>query len=262
MLLWANLTLQHTSKTCSPFSSQLITSNFPSILIDFHHFFTGIALDYVDLFFSLILVTKANAAEGEALSATWLYHLCTQSIHMTDGGASNFTFCQPQTQDKSGHWSCKPQHIKPKIIVYCLRPITFNQKLSHKFKTWYKFSNRVQAKSHKNKTRPACTENFETKSYTTLLWSWDYNITEIIKIEFVCWHKLNETSSYSRQLSLLWHHGLNSYSNTRVLANIITLLPVLRTITVTIHLRSTGYMNISETQMARHQCQFQKFKTQ
>jgi len=183
MLLWANLTLQHMSKTCSPFSSQLITSNFSSIFIDFHHFFTGIALC-----FSLILVTKASAAEAEAWSATWLYHQCTQSIHMTDGGASNITFCQPQTHDKSSHWSCKPQRIKPKIIMYCLCPITFNQKLSHKFKTWYKFSNRVQAKSHKYKTRPACTEKFETKSYATILWSWDYNITEIIKIEFVCWH--------------------------------------------------------------------------
>ena len=61
-----------------------------------------------------------------------------------------------------------------------------NQKLLHKFKTWYRFSNCVQAKLHKNKMRHACTENFEIKSYTTLLWSLDYTITEIIKIEFVC----------------------------------------------------------------------------
>jgi hypothetical protein len=54
------------SKTCSSFSSQLITSNFSSILIVCHQFFTWIALDDVDLCFSLVLVTKANAAEGEA----------------------------------------------------------------------------------------------------------------------------------------------------------------------------------------------------
>jgi hypothetical protein len=133
--------------------------------------------------------------------------------------------------------------------VYCLCPITLNQKLLHTFKTWYKFSNHVQAKSHKNKTRPACTENFETKSSTTLLWSWDYITTEIIKIEFVCWHKLNETSSCSRQLSILWYHGLNSNSNTRVLVNIITFLRVLRTVTVTICLRSIRYISTLETQM-------------
>ena len=44
--------------------SQLITSNFPSILIVFRQFFTCIALDDVDSHFSLILVTKAIAVEG------------------------------------------------------------------------------------------------------------------------------------------------------------------------------------------------------
>jgi hypothetical protein len=64
-LLQANLTLWHMSTICSPFSSHLITSNFSSILIIFCQFFTWIAMGNVDLQFSPILVTKANAVEGE-----------------------------------------------------------------------------------------------------------------------------------------------------------------------------------------------------
>jgi hypothetical protein len=49
----------------SPFSSQLITSNFFSILIVFRQFFTWISLGDVDLCFSLTLVRKATAVEEE-----------------------------------------------------------------------------------------------------------------------------------------------------------------------------------------------------
>jgi len=52
------------STICSPFSSQLISSNFSSIPIVFQQFFTWIALGDADLHFSLILATKANIAEG------------------------------------------------------------------------------------------------------------------------------------------------------------------------------------------------------
>jgi len=69
MLLQANLTLWHMSTICSPFSSQLITFNFSSIPIIFCQFFTWIALGNADLQSSLILVTKANAVEGETTSA-------------------------------------------------------------------------------------------------------------------------------------------------------------------------------------------------
>jgi hypothetical protein len=48
----------------SPFSSQLIMSNFCSVPVVFHRCFTWIALRDVPLCFSL-MVSKANAVEGE-----------------------------------------------------------------------------------------------------------------------------------------------------------------------------------------------------
>ena len=68
-----------------PFPSQLITSNFSSILIIFCLFFTWIAPSNADLRFRLILVTKANAVEEGTVSSECLYHHCNQSIHLTDG---------------------------------------------------------------------------------------------------------------------------------------------------------------------------------
>jgi hypothetical protein len=63
--LGASLTLWNMSTIHSPFSSQLITSNFSSVPIVFHQFFTCIALEDVDLHFSLICVSKATADKGE-----------------------------------------------------------------------------------------------------------------------------------------------------------------------------------------------------
>jgi len=64
MLLSMNLTLWHMSTIRSPFSNQVITSNFLSVLFVFHQFCTWIAPSDVDLRFLLILVTKASAIEG------------------------------------------------------------------------------------------------------------------------------------------------------------------------------------------------------
>jgi hypothetical protein len=54
------------SAVCSAFSSRLITSNISSILIVFHHFFSRIALGAVDLYASVIWVTRANAVTSAA----------------------------------------------------------------------------------------------------------------------------------------------------------------------------------------------------
>jgi hypothetical protein len=48
------------SKIHSPFSSRLIKSNFSSILIVFHRFFTCIVRGDADLCLSLIFITKVN----------------------------------------------------------------------------------------------------------------------------------------------------------------------------------------------------------
>jgi len=48
----------------SPLFSRLITSNFSSILIVLHQFFTWNALSDVDLCFPVILEIKVNAVEG------------------------------------------------------------------------------------------------------------------------------------------------------------------------------------------------------
>ena len=86
MLIRANLILHHMSIIRSPFLSWLITSNFSAILIVFFcRFFTWIALGNVDIHFSLILVTKANAVEGGTTSAELLYHQRNQATHVTDG---------------------------------------------------------------------------------------------------------------------------------------------------------------------------------
>ena len=53
----------------STFSSLHIMFNVSSILRLFCQFFASIALDNVDLYFSLILATKANAIEGGTSSA-------------------------------------------------------------------------------------------------------------------------------------------------------------------------------------------------
>jgi hypothetical protein len=54
----------------SPFSSPLIISNFSSLPIVFHRFFTWIALSDVDLHFSLMLIRGANAVEEATKFAT------------------------------------------------------------------------------------------------------------------------------------------------------------------------------------------------
>ena len=70
MLILESLTLHYLSTIPLPLSSLLITSNFSSILIVFHQFFTWIPLGYIDLHFSLILVTKPMLLKGE------LYQTC------------------------------------------------------------------------------------------------------------------------------------------------------------------------------------------
>jgi hypothetical protein len=58
------------STISSSFTSWLIVSNFSSIWIVFHQFFTWIALGAVDLGFTPTLARKANAAEEETKLAT------------------------------------------------------------------------------------------------------------------------------------------------------------------------------------------------
>lgn len=51
---------------------------------------------------------------------------------------------------------------KQNAAIDCLCQIVLNQKLLHKFENWCKFSGRIKAKSHKNKSckmRPACIRN-------------------------------------------------------------------------------------------------------
>ena len=89
------------------------------ILVVFHQFFTWITLGDVDLCFSLILVTKANAFEGGTTSALWLYHQRIQSIYMTNGLTVKSL-------------SANLQH-KAILATDRIYQIVLNQKLSHKF---------------------------------------------------------------------------------------------------------------------------------
>jgi len=58
------------SNICSCFSSQLVPSNFSSVLIASQCFFTWTALGDEDLCFSLILVREANAVHVETTRGT------------------------------------------------------------------------------------------------------------------------------------------------------------------------------------------------
>jgi hypothetical protein len=53
------------SSLIQAFLIQLIVSNFSSLSIVFQQFSTGIIVGAVDLCFSLLLLTKASAVEGE-----------------------------------------------------------------------------------------------------------------------------------------------------------------------------------------------------
>jgi len=59
-----------------------IASNFCSVPIAFHQFFTSIALGDVDLCFSLMLWRKGSAVEEETKWAAWLHHRCNLSLHL------------------------------------------------------------------------------------------------------------------------------------------------------------------------------------
>jgi len=67
------------------FSSRLIASNFSSVLIVFHQFFTWIALDDIPLQFSFMLVRRASAIEEKINCAVLFYRQRNQSVHMTEG---------------------------------------------------------------------------------------------------------------------------------------------------------------------------------
>jgi hypothetical protein len=57
------------STILSPFPGWFITPNLPSVLIFFRRFFTWIALNDVDLRFSLILIAKPKSVEGGITSS-------------------------------------------------------------------------------------------------------------------------------------------------------------------------------------------------
>ena len=107
----------------SPFSSQLITSNFCSVPIVFHRFFTWIALGDVHLFFSL-MVTKANAVEG--------------ALNQQHGYITNVIY--PYTTDGMTvtSLSASLQH-KARAAMDRVCHTVLHQKLSHKFKKLCKF---------------------------------------------------------------------------------------------------------------------------
>ena len=127
-LLWESVTLRCLSIVRSPFSSLLSMSNFSSVLIGCHWFFTQIALSDVDLCFSLMLVRNANAVDEETKVSTWLYDQHNQSTHMMDGLLQKIRVAMDR--------SCQ---------------IMFN---------WCMFSSLIKAKSRKKKSckmRPHCT---------------------------------------------------------------------------------------------------------
>jgi hypothetical protein len=97
------------------FSSRLITSNFSSVLIVFHQFFTWIALDDIPLWFSFLLVRRAKAVEEKIICAVLFYSV----IHVTDG-MTVMSLSASLLQ-------------KISVTMDCLCQIMLNSKLSHQF---------------------------------------------------------------------------------------------------------------------------------
>ena len=129
ILLLVSLTLCHISTICPPFASQLIMSNFSLIQNVFRKYFIWTAQSNTDLCFSI----NANALEEETKWATWLYHQCYQSIHMTEGITVTSPFA------------------------------SFLQKCNH----GSSMLNCVKLKTHKNKLcsmRSACTKNWTSRN--------------------------------------------------------------------------------------------------
>lgn len=142
----------HLCAICSAFPGRLITSNVFQYWFYFTIFFSQIALGTADLHVSVILVTKANAVTGELhrpyyyiasviTAYTWLMACMT----VMSNSAS------PPTLDKSSHRLCTSHRVKPKSIAYFQRQISLHQKLSQKFRKWWKFSSHIKAKLHKKK---------------------------------------------------------------------------------------------------------------
>ena len=141
------------STICSPFSSQLITSNFSSILTVFQWFFIGTELGDVGWRFLLMLVRKADAVDEETKWAMSLYHQHNQPIHMSNG-----VTVMPLTASLLRTISAAKE---------CLCQIMLYRKLSRKFKKWCKVSSRINVKlceKKSHKTRPACNDKC-TSSY-------------------------------------------------------------------------------------------------
>ena len=72
-------------KSLFTFSFQLIMSNLFSVLIVFPQFCTWIALDDTTLWFTFMLVRRANAVEEKINYTVLFYCQCNQSIHVTNG---------------------------------------------------------------------------------------------------------------------------------------------------------------------------------
>jgi hypothetical protein len=98
------------------------------------------------LHFSLMLLRKASAVEGETRLAAWLYHRCNQSIHWTEG----VTVMSLSAS------------LLQKIILHMdhLCEIALNRKLLRKFEKCCKFSGWIEAQlcnsSHSQLDVPVC----------------------------------------------------------------------------------------------------------
>ena len=107
------------------FQFWVITPNFCSVLIDCRRCLTRSALGDIDLRFSFVLVTTANAVEEETTWAACFCHQRNQSLHVTVGGIKTSLSAS----------------LQQKISAVTIRrsEISFNWKLSRKLERLCKF---------------------------------------------------------------------------------------------------------------------------
>ena len=168
-LLWANLTLCLMSTICSPFSSQLITSNFSSVLIIFHQFFYLNCPSDVYLGFSLMMLRKSNVAYEEARWAVWLYLL-----HSMYAWQWHHCLLASNTQQE-----------QPRILYTYIHILSFFQfhtaRLLAKYRTRQKHQSYTRAKQllQVNSTDPHITQSTPQPKYNSVF-TLHYNILKEI----------------------------------------------------------------------------------
>jgi hypothetical protein len=137
------------STICSPFSSQLITSNFSSTLTVLSPMFHLYWIRWCRFTFLTHFGNRNRCCWSRGTSAVRLYHQHNQSTHVTDG--KTLASLSASFQNKKTVAKVRSCHVmlKQKLLHYHPGHIPWNWKLTCKFEKWHQISYHVKANSWK-----------------------------------------------------------------------------------------------------------------